>query len=146
VNLLVQNSFSQIARHHFQHFQTSCLYINDILRHFTRLRIWWSIYLFMIHIFVLLLTSCFVKNRSRFANVQFANNPSRFTNVFGCSKYISLLSEGMSCLKGRPKWEVGDFDQVEDHSVLLLGNILAHALFLAACKSHMQTLHGSWLF
>ena len=105
---------------------------------------WWSIYFFW-DIFVLLLTSRFANNRSRFsnlftcfANVQFANNLSRFANVFSCSKYISLLSERMPGLQVRLKWEVGDFDQVEDHSLLLLPNILAHAFF-----SSLQIIHAN---
>ena len=70
----------------------------------------------IIYVFCIISWYQVVSLTSRFANVQFANNRSRFANVFGCSKYILLLSARMSGLKGRPMGE--DFDPVEGHTPL----------------------------
>ena len=70
-----------------------------------------------------------VSRTSPFANVQFANIQRRFVNVFGCSKYVSLLSAGMKDLKRRPIGEFINGKSGISIRFFFLANVLVHAFF-----------------
>ena len=91
-------------------------------------------------IFVLFLTSRFANNPTRFAhlficvaNVRLSNNPSRFADVFRC-----FQRECQACSDDQNE-KSGISIRSEDHSVLLLANILAHAFFFCS----LQIIHAN---